>query len=683
MNNSGIQEEYTMPIPKVWTQNLQIHLQNRLKYEAAKCFQTLQTPETLSEWLELRPRLLENIKKSLSVPLICKKPLRWKETGRIPLDGYCIAKIYYESRPDIWVTGNLYIPEGKGPFPAVISMHGHWHQGRLAEREQLKNHLLAKNGYVCLAVDTMGSGERSREHGKFEYHGAMLGASLMNIGETLMGILVADNMRGVDLLCSLPYVDVNRIGATGGSGGGNQTMWLSALDERIQASVPVVSVGTFESYVGGVNCICEMLPDGLCFTEESGVLALIAPRALKICNCLRDCNPTFYASEMLRSFKEARKVFLSYNADEKLSYQLFDEEHGYWADIRETMLGFFDLHLKGVGHGVPRKTPEYSALKEEDLMVFAKGKRPKCVASIASYSKNKGAKLHKRLINRKAINIGKAQHDLRKMLRIGSELEIKRVHEHYPQESWERFSIEACDGRLIPTLLHRPDNGSKNYSIFSSPVSKDELEMSCLFSEAQSAGDGIILFDLLGAGETGDEWKSNAFPPSCLYHNLSRSELWLGRTLIGEWVRDYRLMTAFAKQKLGAESVTLGGLRDAALAALFCAAIDNISQCNIKLENAPVSLLFHEDSPPKFLTMASNIPGFLIWGDIALACALTGVVCEFINPLHSDGRQLSSEELKKTYAEFRTIALASGMKGQFYQAAAFRSDIGTQMKCRK
>ncbi|OGV47612.1 MAG: hypothetical protein A2X49_05025 [Lentisphaerae bacterium GWF2_52_8] len=649
-----------MSLPKVWSENLENHTVSRLKLEAARRFRILSLPESLNEWLDLRPRLVARIEKSLSVLLKQNTPPAWEETGRIPMDGYSISKICYQSRPGIKVTGNLYIPEGQGPFPGVIGMHGHWQQGRLAERVQARGHLLAKNGYVCLAVDAFGSGERSTEHGKFEYHGAMLGASLMNIGETLMGAQVADNMRGVDLLCSLPYVDAGKIGATGASGGGNQTMWLAALDERIQAVMPVVSVGSFESYVGGVNCICELLPDGLSFCEESGVLALIAPRALKICNCLRDCNPTFYASEMLRSFKEARKVFQAYGADEKLSYQLFDMEHGYWPEIREAMLGFFDLQLKGAGHGAPRKESAFTTLPEEDLMVFPRGKRPDEVGSIAAHCRKRGAELRQNLMAKKSINVKDAAEGLRKILRVNPPLKIKKIHHHSSREEWGRFSIEGTDGRFIPVLLQRPKNANSNYLILSSPGGKEEIEGSRIFREAQAAGNGLILFDLLGAGESGtDGRKGESLPP---YHTLARSELWLGRTLMGEWVLDYLLMADFAKREAGAASITFGGLRDAALAALFSAALDNSLKYSLKLENAPVTLLFNEDVPPKFLTMAANIPGFLVWGDISLVCALTGESCEFINPLHSDGKALSDGELAKTRNEFATMNSVCGTK---------------------
>jgi hypothetical protein len=116
-------------------------------------------------------------------------------------------------------------------------------------------------------------------------------------------------------------VDANNIGATGASGGGNQTMWLSAIDERVKACMPVVSVGTFESAVMGSNCICELLIDGLTFTEASGVLALIAPRAIKMCNHQRDSNPTFYPAEMLRSYQNAKPIFKMLGAENKITGQ--------------------------------------------------------------------------------------------------------------------------------------------------------------------------------------------------------------------------------------------------------------------------------------------------------------------------------------------------------------------------
>ena len=157
----------------------------------------------------------------------------------------------FKQDPGIYATANLYIPDGDGKFPAVIVMMGHSVEGRLYDKYQAVGITLALNGYVSLCIDPWGSGERTTIHGVFEDHGDEnnLGIALMDIGEPLIGMLITDNIRGVDLLCSLPYVDTRKIGATGASGGGNQTMWLTAIDERIKAAVPVVSAGTFEAYI--------------------------------------------------------------------------------------------------------------------------------------------------------------------------------------------------------------------------------------------------------------------------------------------------------------------------------------------------------------------------------------------------------------------------------------------------
>lgn len=373
-------------LPRPWFEGLNNYVSDNLRLEAVKRFAINQLPvDSLNHWKSHAKILREKIWEKLGTVYDPSLKLDMKETGCVKMKGYTVKNIVWQSRPGIYTTGNLYVPNGRGPFPAVINMHGHWRQGRLAERVQSRGHMLAQNGYVCLSPDAWGSGERSSCHGEYEYHGASLGASLMNIGETLMGGQVVDNMSGVSLLASLKYVNAKKIGATGASGGGNQAMWLAAMDERIAAVVPVVSVGTFESYVGRINCVCELLPGALTFAEESAIIALMAPRAVKICNCLGDTNPTFFSAEMLRTYNAARQVFSLYKAEDKQSYQIFNHTHGFWPEIRESMLGWFELHLKGKGIGAPKQETEFSTLPEQNLMVFETGKRPDEVVSIGAY----------------------------------------------------------------------------------------------------------------------------------------------------------------------------------------------------------------------------------------------------------------------------------------------------------
>src|SRR5207245_4301984 len=120
------------------------------------------------------------------------------------------------------------------------------------------------------------------------YHGALLGAALWPAGLSLLGMQVYDNRRAVDYLVSRPEVDADKLGITGASGGGNQTMYAGALDERFRAVVPVCSVGTYQAYLHAACCVCEVLPGALRFAAEGDVIALVAPRALMVINATRD-----------------------------------------------------------------------------------------------------------------------------------------------------------------------------------------------------------------------------------------------------------------------------------------------------------------------------------------------------------------------------------------------------------
>src|SRR3954454_11718430 len=356
-------------LPNVFSENHGDLIENNLRHESILRFPLFQLPGTKSEWSTDRVQLKNEIIKKTGALTHQDLPLNLKETGSLKMKDYTIKNIAFQTRPGIYATANLFIPDGAGKFPAVIVMMGHSTEGRLYDKYQAVGITLALNGYVSLCIDPWGSGERTTTHGVFEDHGDEnnLGAQLMNVGETLMGMLLTDNIRGVDLLCSLPYVDADKIGATGSSGGGNQTMWLTAMDERIKAAVPVVSAGTFESYIMGTPCICEVLPDGLTFTEESAVLALVAARAIKMCNHFKDDLQAFNPREMLRSYNNAKPVFDMLGAGNNIAYQTFDLTHGYWPQDRATMLGWFNLHLKGTGYGVPVNETPFNTLPIEQL----------------------------------------------------------------------------------------------------------------------------------------------------------------------------------------------------------------------------------------------------------------------------------------------------------------------------
>lgn len=620
---------------KVWTEPFSREIITDLEQDSAIRFRRHQLPESAEEWQKKRQLLLEKLRKKLKIDTDHELDLDCHYGVTESFGNYTVRQLYFQSVPGRYVTASLFIPEGKGPFPGVIMMHGHTRKGRLDEKNQKRAQVLVQSGYVTLLVDAFGSGDRTSIHGRYEYHGGMLGGMLLNIGEPLLGIQVVDNMRAVDLLCSLSIVNSGRIGATGSSGGGNQTMYLAAFDERIKAAVPVVSVGSYQSYIGGTNCICELIPDGLDICEESALLALAAPRAIMPCNGLHDINPTFHVPEMMRSYTEAMKVFKALGCPEKLCNMGFNGPHAYPIEVQAEMIKFFDLHLKETKSNCSVTDLENIDTSRKAAMLFKKGERAQEVSSIPEYIQNKAAELAQKASGTAA--------ELTGLLHI--------IDENYTatrlssEQGWEKYMIETDRRRVLP-FLFKPGTG--NYCrILAAPGGKPELETQELISKAEASGDSVLIFDPWGCGECGYiKEKLNIWIEQ---HQLSRALLWLGRRLMGEWVMDFLCAVKFAKQQLPHASLQLTGVRDSALAALYASiikpeGIESLEMIDFpatlvrKAENKnPIKIPDFEYVPTEYFTMALAIPDILKWGDVDYAMKLAECQIKIVRPRRLNG----------------------------------------------
>ena len=209
-------------------------------------------------------------------PMPEKCPLNTVIHGRIDRDDYTVEKVYFESYPGFYVTGNLYRPKGKaGPFPAVLSPHGHWENGRLYEasdnevKRQLAGGLekepdaaryplqarcanLARLGCIVFFYDMIGFADADPEH--FPHRNTYRDLDSDLHGLSIFGLQTWDSIRSLDFLESLPDVDKTRIAITGASGGGTQSFMMMAIDDRLACAAPVnmISAGDHQ---GG--CVCE------------------------------------------------------------------------------------------------------------------------------------------------------------------------------------------------------------------------------------------------------------------------------------------------------------------------------------------------------------------------------------------------------------------------------------------
>lgn len=659
-------------LPHVFDENNDDLIASSLKHEAALKFQLHQLPQGRVKWNSYKAQLKSEIIKKTGALVNQKLSLNLKETGSLKMNGYTIKNIAFQTRPGIYATANLYVPDGgarlndkvgQEKFPGVIVMMGHSLQGRLYDKYQSVGITLALNGYVSLCIDPWGAGERTTIHGAFEDHGDEnnLGTALMNVGESLMGMQITDNIRGVDLLTSLPYVDKQNIGATGSSGGGNQTMWLTAMDERIKAAVPVVSAGTFESFVMGSPCICEVLIDGLTFTEEAGVLALIAPRAIKMCNHQKDVNAAFNPREMLRSYKNAKPIFKIMGAENNIAYDTFNLIHGYYPEDREAMLGWFNLHLKKTGNGAAVKEMPFNTLPYDQLMVFAIGKRDADVISTEEYCKRKGNELRTILLDTKSFNADQKRNELRNILRINEKSVLKNVHEYPPISGWNRFALETSNEKLIPVSIHTSSLNSKKFVIITNRDGKENIS-AALIEKLIKSGSGIAIVDLSGTGKTASA-SLHSYDSVGKLRTLSKSYLLLGKTAMGEWVKEITVVIGFIKAKYKSYEISINGTKETGLAGLFLSALEgNIK--NVTLQDSPVSYLFDNRESIEYFSTCVNLPGFLNWGDISLAAALAAKNITFINPLTMSGRMISGEQFKAYKAEFEQMRIRTHQGGK-------------------
>jgi len=313
-------------------------------------------------WEQRAEYLREHVRATAGLlPLPERTPLEPVIFDEIVHDDYSVAKVYFESLPGFLVTGNLYRPaKGDGPFPAVLSAHGHWTYGRV-ERTALTSGPgrainLARQGFVVFTHDMIGYDDSRQLTHTFGGRAEHLW------GLSLSGLQLWNSIRSLDFLESLPYVRRDAIGATGESGGGTQTFLLAAADDRVAAAVPVNMISLHMQ--GG--CLCENPPGLRLDTTNVEIAATIAPRPLLMISATGD-----WTNETLeREYPAVRNIYALLGAEDRVRAVRFIAEHNYNKDSREAMYGWMARWLQHAADDSPREEKAFTVDPLGDLLVF-------------------------------------------------------------------------------------------------------------------------------------------------------------------------------------------------------------------------------------------------------------------------------------------------------------------------
>lgn len=356
-------------------------------------------PKSPQEWHERAEYVRRQVLVSQGLwPMPSKTPLNAVIHGSIDRPEYTVAKVYFESAPGFFVTGNLYRPKNRqGKLPGVLFAHGHWKDARLALlgdselREQIATGAerfvkggrsgfqsmcvqLARMGCVVWQWDMLGNSD-SVQLSRDLVHGFAKQRPEMNTVEnwglfspqaeahlqSAMGLQTWNSIRSLDFLLSLPEVDPERIAMTGASGGGTQTMLLSAIDPRVALSFPAVMVST--SMQGG--CTCENACLLRVNTGNIEFAALFAPKPLGM------TTADDWTKEMsTKGFPELQQIYTVLGAPNNVMLHRGEHfPHNYNAVSRTAFYNWLNRHF-ALGFTEPVIEDDYDPLGREELSVW-------------------------------------------------------------------------------------------------------------------------------------------------------------------------------------------------------------------------------------------------------------------------------------------------------------------------
>lgn len=576
-----------------------------------------------------------------------RTPLNPRILGTVKKDGFTIEKVVFESIPGFYVTSCLFIPERRDArAPAVLFVSGHTDEAfRHPRYQQVVLNLVAK-GFVVLAMDPVGQGERMQYYdpgvrrslvgGPTAEH-SYFGRQCFLTGASAARYFTWDGIRAIDYLTSRPEVDPARIGVTGTSGGGTQTAYVAAMDERVAAAAPscyITSLRRLLESIGPQDAEQNFNLGLLHLIDHADLLEARAPRATLIVSTTRD----FFSIQGAReTFGEVKIAFEALGAGDKLGMFEDDFDHGYTRKTREAIYGFFQKALANPGS--PSEV-EVRFLPPEDITVTRTGQVSDSLGgqSVFSINRAEADRLIARLEesrSRVADHLARVKQESKRLSGFAEPNEPSEsiFRGRYARSGYhiEMYVLQGEGAGPLPVLLMVPDRTAGRTAVL------------CLHPQGKSAvttpggdaeqlvkqGYAVLAPDLSGTGELGRATDASAF-----------LGVQTGRTIVGiraeEIVRCVRFLAAH-RDVAGAGICALA-FGEMSIPLLHAAVMDD-SIARIALIEPPVSFQSIVTSRFYNLDPASLIGNVLSAYDLPdLAACLAPRNLLMTNPVDALGR---------------------------------------------
>lgn len=641
--------------------------------ERERAIARISTPnEVAARRSEIRERILQSIG-----GLPERTPLNARVVGTIERDDYRIEKIIFESQPRFFVTANLYAPKkGRGPYPGILVPLGHEPAPKAYPDAQRLLGALAEKGFVALAWDPIGQGERIQIYDpdwgeskvvRSPTEHSVVGVQCTVVGDNLARYAINDGLRALDYLLTRPEVDPARIGCTGNSGGGNLTAYLAALDDRITVAAPSCWITSWQwllKTIGPQDSEQTLFPfigEGIDYAD---FIYASAPRPYLVLAATRDF---FSINGTRQTYAEAKRVYELIGAPDKLAMTEADDHHAYSLPRRMAAYRWFGRWLKGVEDQEPEPKIEFAT--DEELRCTETGQVTTSLNSETVFSMNQKRAESLRspkplLSNRK--DFAAFQMEIRK--RVRQSLNVTPPKEAAPVKRYgqianpgyrvEKLVYESESGIVIPSLLFIPDTAEARKPAIVYAHGRGKAAGLAEIEELVQAGFVALSIDLRGAGETMviESQQSNDTRPYFGDFDSAMTALLLGKPLVGMRALDISrgVDLLAARADVDADRIYGFGKEGGAVPMLYAATLDERIR-KIALEDMLISyqsIITRRIHRQALEHVVNGALKFYDFPDLAAAFAPRSIW--IVNGVDPIGRRVDLAEMKKQYAASTT-----------------------------